>query len=247
MAPVSFNFYQIRRKQQKGVELSAGAGHIRMQSSSTILRASVLYSDRSLTFLLVTNLATVVFAVLQQWRITDLLWIYWGQSVVLGYYNVHRIVDLDRFSADGFIRSIRPVEPTCETQRCTAVCFAMHYGLFLLVYGVFLLTTFRIHPGFPVTGVLLCILAFWLTHRFSYRFNRERDRAVLNIGSLMLFPYARVIPMNLVILLGGTIAGEDTITLVLLLMLKTVADVAMHVIEHVMASGDTRRASARQS
>jgi len=217
-----------------------------MHSGDTIHRAGLLHSDRSLTFLLITNLATVVLAVLQQWTITDLLWIYWGQSVVIGYYNVHRIVDLDRFSTDGFIRSIRPVEPACETQRCTAVCFALHYGLFHLVYGVFLLTTFRIHSGFPVSGVLLCILAFWLTHRYSYRFNRERDRAVPNIGSLMFFPYARIIPMNLVILLGGPIAGDDPVALVLLLMLKTGADLAMHVIGHIIASSDVRRASTRQ-
>jgi uncharacterized protein involved in response to NO len=216
-----------------------------MQNSGAIQRAGLLYSDRSLTFLLLTNLATIVGAVLQGWNITDLLWIYWGQSVVIGYYNVHRIVDLDRISTDGFISNIRPVEPSCETQRCTAVCFALHYGLFHLVYGVFLLTTFRIQPGFPVAGVLLCILAFWFTHRFSYRFNRERDRAVPNIGSLMFFPYVRIIPMNLVILLGGPIAGDNTLALVLLLLLKTAVDVAVHVIEHVMASTDARRASAR--
>jgi hypothetical protein len=216
-----------------------------MQNSGAIQRAGLLYSDRSLTFLLLTNLATIVGAVLQGWNITDLLWIYWGQSVVIGYYNVHRIVDLDRISTDGFISNIRPIEPSCETQRCTAVCFALHYGLFHLVYGIFLLTTFRIHPGFPVAGVLLCVLAFWFTHRFSYRFNRERDRAVPNIGSLMFFPYVRIIPMNLVILLGGPIAGDDMLALVLLLLLKTAVDVAVHVIEHVMASTDARRSTAR--
>jgi hypothetical protein len=63
----------------------------------------------------------------------------------------------------------------------------------------------------------------------------------------MFFPYARIIPMNLVILLGGPIAGDDMVALVVLLMLKTGADLAMHVIEHVMASGDSRRTSARQS
>jgi hypothetical protein len=217
----------------------------RMQNSDAIQRVGLLYSDRSLTFLLLTNLATVAGAVLQGWNITDLLWIYWGQNVVIGYYNVHRIVDLDRISIDRFIGSIRPIEPSCETQRCTAVCFALHYGLFHLVYGVFLLITFRIQPGFPLAGVLFCILAFWFTHRFSYRFNRGRDRAVSNIGSLMFFPYVRIIPMNLVILLGAPVAGNDTLALVLLLLLKTAVDVAVHVIEHVIASTDARRTSAR--
>jgi hypothetical protein len=216
-----------------------------MQNGAATQRAGLFYSDRSLTLLLFTNLATVAGTVLQGWNITDLLWIYWGQSVIIGYYNVHRIVDLDWISIDRFISHIRPIEPSCETQRCTAVYFALHYGLFHLIYGVFLLTTFRIHPGFPVAGVLLCIVAFWFTHRFSYRFNRERDRAVSNIGPLMFFPYVRIIPMNLVILLGGPIAGENTLALVLVLLLKTAVDVAVHVIEHLMASSDTRRVSAR--
>jgi hypothetical protein len=218
-----------------------------MQNSGTIHRAGLLYGDRSLTFLLITNLATVVLTVLQQWNITDLLWICWGQSVVIGYYNVHRIVDLDRLSTDGFMSNNQSEESMCETQRCTAMCFAILYGLFILVYGVFLLTTFRIHPGFPLTGVLLCILAFWFTHRFSYYYNRDRDSVVSNIGYLMFFPYVRIIPMNLVILLGGSIAGNDPVALVMLLMLKTAADVAMHVIEHVIASADASRASSRQS
>jgi hypothetical protein len=47
-------------------------------------------------------------------------------------------------------------------------------------------------------------------------------------------------------LLGGPIAGDDPVSLVLLLMLKTGADLAMHVIEHVIASGDARRVSTRQ-
>ena len=216
-----------------------------MQISSAIHRAGLLYSDRSLTLLMATNLGTVLLAVLQQWDLTVLLWICWGQSGIIGYYNVHRIVDVDRFSTNGFMSTIRPVEPTSETQRCTAVCFALHYGLFLLVYAVFLLTTFRIHPGFPLTGVLLCVFAFWFTHRYSYHYNRERDRAVPNIGTLMFFPYVRIIPMNLVILLGGHFAADNPVALVLLLLLKSAVDAAMHVIEHVMASADAGSASGR--
>jgi hypothetical protein len=215
-----------------------------VQNSGAIHRAVLLYSDRSLTFLLLTNLVTVVWAVLQQWDVTDLLWICWGQSVIIGYYNVHRIVDLDRFSTDGFPIKTRPVEPTSETQRCTAVCFALHYGLFHLGYGVFLLTTFRIQPGFPLAGVLLCILAFYFNHRFSYRYNRERDRDP-NIATLMFFPYVRIIPMNFMILLGGRFAGDNTVALVLFLLLKTAADVAMHIVEHAVTSAGARRAAGR--
>jgi hypothetical protein len=213
-----------------------------MQNSGAIERTGLLYGDRSLVFLLLANLAIVLSAVLRQWNVTDLLWIYWGQSVVIGYYNVHRIVDLDRLSTAGFMSKLGPAESSCETQRCTAVCFAMHYGLFHLLYAVFLLTTFRIHPGFPLVGILLCIFAFWLTHRYSYHYNRERDCVVPTIGSLMFFPYARIIPMNLVILLGGQFLGDNMRALILLLLVKTGVDLAMHVIEHVIAGSNARRA-----
>jgi hypothetical protein len=228
-----------------GGAVSAGiGGHDRVKNSGAIHQAGLPYSDRSVTFLLLTNLVTVVWAVLQQWNVTDLLWIYWGQSVIIGYYNVHRIVDLDQFSTDGLLFNNRPVEPTRETQRRTAVCFALHYGLFHLGYGVFLLTTFRIQAGFPLAGVLLCLLAFYFNHRYSYRYNRERDR-VPNVGTLMFFPYVRIIPMQLMILLGSRYAGDNTAALVLFLLLKTAADVATHVIEHAMASAGARRASGR--
>jgi hypothetical protein len=191
--------------------------------------------DRSVMSLLLTNLATIVWAVLEQWNVSDLLWIYWGQSVIIGLFNVHRIVDLDRISTQGLRISHKPLPATCETQRCTAVFFAMHYGMFHLVYGVFLLTTFRIQPGIPLPGILLCLLMFYFNHRFSYRYNLKRERAgVPNVGTLLFFPYARIFPMHLMILLGSHFAANNTAELVLFLLLKTAADVAMHILEHTL-------------
>jgi hypothetical protein len=218
-----------------------------MHNSGAIDRTGLLRGDRSLTFLLLTNLAVLACAVSQHWHVTDLLWIGWGQSVMIGYYNVHRIVDLDRFSTDGFLNSIHPLKPNCETQRCTAVGFALHYGLFHLVYAVFLLTTYRIQPDIPLPGVLLCVLAFWFTHRYSYHYNRGRDVDAPNITTLLFFPYVRVIPMNLVLLMGGQYVGADTLALALLLIIKTAVDLAMHVIEHMLARAGARRPSRRLS
>jgi hypothetical protein len=214
-----------------------------MQNSDAIDRMGTRYGDRSLTFLLLTNLAVLACAVSRHWSVTDLLWIGWGQSVLIGYYNVHRIVDLDRFSTDGFLNGIHSLKPTCETQRCTAVGFALHYGLFHLAYGVFLLTTYRIQPDFPVVGMLFCVLAFWFAHRYSYHYNRGRDLDVPNISTLLFFPYVRIIPMNLVLLLGAQYVGEDMLALALLLIIKTAVDVAMHVFEHVLARAEARRVS----
>ena len=53
-----------------------------------------------------------------------------------------------------------------------------------------------------------------------------------HIGTMMLFPYARIIPMHLIILIGGFFATESPALLVIFLTLKLYADLFMHAIEH---------------
>ena len=207
-----------------------------MENSSTLRLAGGLYSDRSLLFLLLSNLFTIVLAVLQQWDVQVLLWVYWGQSVIIGYFNVHRILDLKEFSTADFRMNNKPVDPTPETQRKTALFFALHYGLFHLGYLVFLLAETGLHAAFPVVYVALCTLAFYFNHRFSYHYNQQQEQeGIPNIGSIMFFPYLRVIPMHLMVVMGGYFTASSGAALIMFLLLKTAADVAMHVVEHAMA------------
>ncbi|NIP29465.1 MAG: hypothetical protein GTN99_09095 [Candidatus Dadabacteria bacterium] len=56
-----------------------------------------------------------------------------------------------------------------------------------------------------------------------------------NIGTMMFFPYARILPMHFTIIFGGSIAKASSKSLVLFLVLKTLADLIMHMIEHAQA------------
>jgi hypothetical protein len=219
-----------------------------MDTTGTIGLTGKLYRDRSVTALLLSNLLTIILAVFQQWDVHVLMWIYCGQSVVIGYFNVHRILDLKEFSTKNFRMNDRPVDPTPETQRKVAGFFALHYGFFHFVYMGFLATEIEMTGPFPLFSVVVCILAFYINHRFSYRYNqpREQDR-VPNIGSIMFFPYIRIIPMHLMIVAGGSLAGGSQGALLAFLLLKTAADVAMHVIEHAMARGAAKRAQGHIS
>ena len=199
-------------------------------------------TDRSMVALLLSNLVTIVLAVYQHWDVFVLMWIYWGQSVIIGYFNVRRIMDLKEFSTDGFRINNRAVKPTPETQRQTAIFFALHYGIFHLGYLVFLSVDTKVAGGFPLFYVLLCIGVFYLNHRFSYRYNREQEQdRVPNIGTIMFFPYIRIIPMHLMIVAGVSVFGGSTGALIIFLLLKTAADAAMHFVEHAMARAATRQ------
>ena len=202
--------------------------------------------DRSVVVLLGSNLFTIVLALFQQWNVGELMWIYWGQSVVIGYFNFRRILDLKQFSTEGFKINNRAVEPTRKTQRQTAFFFAIHYGFFHFAYLVFLISETDSGSGLPWIGIAVCVLAFFLNHLFSYRYDLERERdRIPNIGSIMFFPYLRIIPMHLMIVAGSRFMGNSTLALLIFLLLKTAADVAMHVIEHAMARSAAQRAKDR--
>ena len=54
----------------------------------------------------------------------------------------------------------------------------------------------------------------------------------------MFYPYARIIPMHLTIVFGFNFGGA----LILFLVLKTFADVIMHIVEHnVLRKGELQK------
>jgi hypothetical protein len=194
--------------------------------------------DRAIRGILAANAVTLIVALWQQWPATLLLWPYWIQSVVIGWYARRRILALQRFSTEGFRINDRAVEPTEATKRETANFFAFHYGFFHVGYLVFMLvlsfgSAFGGAPSvndwwlFGLLGI-----AFWHTHRSSHLQHLAADiRHERNIGALMFLPYARIFPMHITIILG-TLLGGSSAAVLLFIVLKTGADVLMHVVEH---------------
>jgi hypothetical protein len=185
------------------------------------------------------NVVTLVAAVTQHWSPTPLLCVYWGQSVVIGIMGVIRILRLREFSTDGFQINGRVPPPTRATQVQTAQFFAMHYGIFHLVYAVFLFGGAAGHrpTGADARWILGSIATFAIAHGWSLARNHGRDfrQKTPNIGSLMFYPYLRILPMHLAIILGATFGAG---ALPFFIALKTVADVLMHVVERRLFRGD---------
>lgn len=95
-------------------------------------------SDYSGKSILLSNGFAIFLAVFQGWPLYPLLVVYWCQSVIIGGFNVARILKLRRFATDGFTMNGRPVSETKEAKTKTASFFAMHFGFFHLAYLVFL-------------------------------------------------------------------------------------------------------------
>jgi hypothetical protein len=186
--------------------------------------------------ILIANAVTVLIALWQQWPLALLLWPFWIQSVVIGWYSRKRILALKQFSVEGFKINGRTPEPTAATRNQTATFFVIHYGFFHFGYLMFLLA------GAKAIGALDWLLiagtgvAFWLGHKRSHALNVDADtRAKRNIGSMMFLPYARILPMHLCAGLAAVGTGDAATSALATLAfcaMKTGADVLMHVVEH---------------
>ena len=152
----------------------------------------------------------------------------------LGEDPWHRIRSLKAFSTEGFTINGKQPDETPATKRKTAFFFLVHYGFFHVVYFIFLNIQhpFGALPEYDWVFLSLCILGFVGSHFYSYRYNATRDfrDRKPNIGSLMFYPYLRILPMHLTIVIGAGSTGVAS--LLMFMMLKTLADMGMHVVEH---------------
>ncbi len=183
----------------------------------------------SITSLLASNLFTAYLAITQHWNLASLMLVYWFQSVVIGMFQFLKILDLKEFSTENFTINDRAVEPTQATKIQTAIFFLFHYGFFHFVYLIFISAGVVGDKPFFMGGLWLPAALYLVNHSISFFANRKQNQQrVPNIGQMMFYPYARIIPMHLTIIFGSALQ----LPIVLFLGLKTLADLIMHLQEH---------------
>jgi len=191
--------------------------------------------DAALYGILLGNAFTLAGALWQHWPAAPILWIYWGQSVAIGLINVIRILSLHEFSTSGFTSGGRPVPETPASKVSTALFFSVHYGMFHLVYAVFLASG-KFAGAFPAAATWTVwgnIATFAVAHAIPLVKGGGNDlrQKRPNLGSLMFYPYLRIIPMHLTIIFGSMLPQG---ALPLFIVLKTGADAGMHAIERAL-------------
>ncbi|MGD9129592.1 MAG: DUF6498-containing protein [Candidatus Woesebacteria bacterium] len=207
------------------MKLQYHSSAIRLQANRNLLAS--LFHPSTLALLLV-NIVTIVIALYQRWSLGDLLFVYWGQSVIIGIFQFFKIINLKYFTTDRVLLNGKKIEPNAETKRTIAFFFLFHYGFFHFVYLIFIfpsLLFIKISAGLSVLAM------FFLNHLFSYFTNKTEDQEQKkNIAKVMFEPYARIIPMHIIIIFGQVAEGNGP--LLFFLTLKTIADLIMHLNEH---------------
>ena len=216
------------------------------------------WKDPSLWTLLLANLITIYFAVVENWNLSTVFLVYWTQSLIIGFFNILRILsakikpgttysgvelpsEFKRPKEIGYLMSL----PTFFSKIILATLFSVHFVFFSFI---FFLLFFRIDfLGRPILQMrfenfglsVFFILLFFLSHASSYYFNymkkNEREMDKNGLVRLFTYPYARIAPMMISVILAIVavwLSNFNWLVLVAFLLIKTAADVKMHMLEH---------------
>src|SRR5256884_6222289 len=188
----------------------------------------------SLLVLLLANALPIAGVLFLGWTVFPLVLLYWLENVVVGGYNVARLL------------LAQPREPAYWAGKLFLIpFFVVHVGMVTYIHGALVLALFgprgtkpfdlletvppaiRANPlGWAVASL---VASHGLSFYWNYLRNGEYQRASLN--ALMMQPYSRVVVLRLPVLVGGWLVmavGSPLPALVLLAVIKTAADLRSH-------------------
>jgi hypothetical protein len=193
--------------------------------------------------LVVANLVPVLGILFSSWDVFSVLFFYWLESAVVGFYNIPKLLLV---GATLHPESRKP-ELGSIISRGKLVCvvfFTLHYGIFMLAHLVFILALFP-HSQSLLQPILTALVALGVSHGISFNKNYldNREYQKTNIGAQMFAPYRRIVVMHLVLIIGGwvvALTGGGTLALTAIVAVKIVIDVILHFREHLRLSNANR-------
>ena len=191
-----------------------------------------LHSNLSVNSLIISNLLIIGWAIIEKWSIFTVMWVYWAQSVSIGIFWFIKMLTLKRFSTKDFQRGTATVKSNVGVKIHASLLFLFPYGFSHFCYALFLVGAGKSVEPVPI---ILAGSIFFVNCLFSFFHNREWDtRQRQNLTKLMFFPYARVITMHITVMVACSLRDkglnlDGSITLVVFLLLKTMADVALYI------------------
>ena len=205
--------------------------------------------------LVVANLFPLAGVVLWDWDAGFLLLVYWAENLVIGFYNILKMLSASVQKASLFFGILFNI-----------AFFSIHYGGFVGVHGMFLLEYLNFGEGsikdmmthtwpgplvflellknviayifsFMTFEMLLALTALLVSHGVSFvtNFIAKAEFKTANPKKLMMSPYGRIFVMHVVIIAGGVLimkSGSAMPMLMLLVALKIAMDVYLHQRSH---------------
>jgi hypothetical protein len=199
------------------------------------------------------NAITVLGVVVFGWPVGNVFILFWVENAVIGAWNAVRILTA-RGDGRGERAPTITINgrPTAGKPITLALFFCVHYGLFCLVHAVFtgfVAYTLGVEASFVFLGLPIVLIVIRYTVEVYSVWFGAGQRDVVSPAKAMLQPYPRIIVLHVTVLIAfvvtlsqldgssvpdllqptvtalGSLAGRDVWLVLLLIGLKTVADV----------------------
>jgi hypothetical protein len=204
--------------------------------------------------LVVANAIPLFGVLFLGWNVWTILTIYWLENGVVGVFNVLKMAKAAGPEPTGraaVLYNGRPVVGGAAAKAALIPFFIVHYGIFWVVHGIFILTL----PQFQAFGgesagiandpgaVVFVLIGLTISHGVSYRFNYIGRGEYLrtSVGAQMSAPYGRLMVLHITIIIGGlaiAMTGAPSAAVLILVLLKTALDLGLHLAEHRLDAAD---------
>lgn len=200
-----------------------------------------IFSKKSLYFsvtsLVLANLSPLVGVLFWDWEIFPILFLYWLESAIVGFYNVLRMWKTTKRGLGTGISGIFTGRTSGSLGKIKFILFfIVHYGFFMMIHGFFV---FGLFPGHPVSlrEIIFPFTSLFLSHGVSYfvNFIGNEEFRKTSLGQQMARPYKRIFVMQFTIILGMlvvVITGAPSFMVVVMILVKTGLDLGAHLKEH---------------
>ncbi|MFL5648596.1 MAG: DUF6498-containing protein [Chloroflexota bacterium] len=198
--------------------------------------------------LIVANAIPLFGVLFLGWNVWTILTIYWLENGVVGIFNILKMSKAagPEPAGSGAVRyNGRPIIGGAAAKATLIPFFVIHYGIFWVVHGIFVLTL----PQFQAFGdetagiandpvsVAFVLIGLAISHGISYRLNYIGRGEYLrtSVARQMGAPYGRLFVLHLTIIVGGmaiAFTGASSAAVLVLVVLKTALDLGLHLAEH---------------
>ncbi|MFW1678533.1 DUF6498-containing protein [Pontibacter sp. JAM-7] len=196
-----------------------------VQSISVVSGSSIL--------LILANLIPVIGWWFMEWRLADVMVLYWAESAVIGIFNVCKMATINKVG--GVFQG---------------VFFIAHYSGFMAVHFLFIYSLFvqGFEPdgtGDSLTEVAEMMSYLWpaiigllISHGYSFfrNFLGRKEYIGRTLKQQVTEPYSRIIFMHVTLIFGGGLAmmlGDVVPVILLVILLKIVLDIKAHLKQRV--------------
>lgn len=197
------------------------------------------FTDVSFWTLVFSNLAVLFLAVSQHWEARTVVFTFWLQVAIIGFFNAIKLFILnDEAYADLIKDSL--VKNVRFQKFSSAVFFCLHFGFFLfcaLILSMMVTRTDKLvylTPEF-LKNIFVATAIFFANYLFSFMFDFKKIQQAA-YTTIFLGPYVRVLPILLMFFVAplfltlNRILWAEKLLLPLLFLLKTLIDASSHVI-----------------